>query len=88
VLQERRAGEGGGARRYCTSYSTKYLKEAINALERKKVSPDLFNVVAHEMREILDPHISAETPLHWKGPDPNDKRIGQSVYRKLQKEYK
>ena len=82
VLQERRSGGGGGAHKYCTAYSTKYLKDAIDALESKKVSPDLFNAVAHEMRELLDPHISAETP-HHPDFDHKDRAIGEQVRRKL-----
>jgi hypothetical protein len=82
VLQEKRFKDGAGAHKYCTVYSPKYLKEAINALEERKVSPDLLNAVTHEMRELLDPHISAETPLHFDFAE-QEKEIGKHVRKKL-----
>ena len=81
------SGISADSYKYCTAYSTKHLREVIDALEKKKISPDLLGTVTHEMREILDPHIRAETTIHI-GLDEKDKRIAQSVHRKLQKEYR
>jgi len=82
VMKDMAEGFNAGSRRYCTAYSTEHLKEVIKALEKKKVSPELLRIVAHEMREILDPHISAETPIH-PGADEKDKRIAKQVKRRL-----
>lgn len=67
---------------YCTAYSTKHLREAIDTLEKKKVSLDLLGTVTHEMRELLDPHIRAETTIHL-GLDEKDKRIAKQVKLRL-----
>ena len=75
-------GFNAGSYKYCTAYSAEHLKEVIKALEKKKVSPELLRIVAHEMREILDPHISAETTMHL-GVDEKDRRIAKQVKRRL-----
>jgi hypothetical protein len=79
---------GGGAYKYCTTYSNDCLKEAIRFLEKKPASTNVLSKITHEMREITDPYIRSETSLHWNGPDHKDKRIAQVVYRKLQREYR
>ena len=87
-LADRKSDMGGGAYKYCTTYSDECLKEVIKFLEKKPASTSTLSTITHEAREILDPYISSETSLHWEGPDHKDKRIAQVVYRKLQKEYK
>ena len=78
-------GLKAGSYRYCTAYSTPYVKEVVNALEKKEVSPDLLRVVAHEMTEILDLHISGETKRHdyLDYLDEKDTRIAKQVKHRL-----
>jgi len=82
VMKDMVEGFNAGSYKYCTAYSTKHLKEVVKALEKKEVSPELLRIVAHEMREILDPHISAETTMHL-GVDEKDRRIAKQVKRRL-----
>jgi hypothetical protein len=82
VMKDMAEGFNAGSRRYCTAYSAEHLKEVVNALEKKEVSPELLRIVAHEMREILDPHIKAETTIH-PGADEKDRRIAKQVKRRL-----
>ena len=82
VMKDTAEGLNAGSYKYCTAYSAEHLKEVVNALEKKKVSPELLRIVTHEMREILDPHISAETERHEE-VDEKDKRIAKQVKRRL-----
>ena len=76
------------AYKYCTTYSTKCLREVIKILEKKPADKKVLSAISHEMSEILNPYIRSETILHVKGVmDEHDVKVAGDVYNKIKKEY-
>jgi hypothetical protein len=72
----------GATYKYCTAYSTNFLKRVVQALERKELSADTVLFVSHEMREILGRGLRAETPIHLEA-DQKDREIAQRIAKKI-----